>query len=317
MRRNPDSAGPLLRRVLAAALAGLAVVFRPAWAGVSTPYGEIVVDNVPIGEEINMRQLASIAYRARNTGSVPVRMLLSVVGQDAGEYVKPGYEKIPALSWIRLGESEFQLAPGQEAVTDVYIAIPKDPAHLGRKYQAYIWARAIPLEEGSLSVVSGVKSRILLNVSRTPLTTAQRAQVKELKASLSFQLMPDKITVGPVALGQKVDLKQAFKKSLKLINPNDSGLKFKVAVVRRASTYIVLPEGWEDPPDLSWLKVEPGELSVEGDSIEELRLALTLPRDEAWRERKFIFVVEAVLQEFDVPVTYHARVFVETEGAAR
>ncbi|HAH31429.1 MAG TPA: hypothetical protein DCL44_03840, partial [Elusimicrobia bacterium] len=288
---------------------------RSVWGGISTPYGEIVLDNVPVGEKLNMRELTSVAYRARNTSDFPVRMVFMVVGRDEGEQVKKGYEKIPDLAWISLAENEFQLAPGQEAVSDVYISIPNKPEHLGKKYQVYIWACGYPAgDEKNLQLVAGVKSRILLNIAPTPLTQAQRRKVDDLKASLSFQLIPDKILLKEIPLGKKVEVKGVFKKSFKVINPNDQELRLKNEVVERIHTNLSLPGGWEDPPAQNhYLDITPKEILVPANSIEEIQLTLQFPENKELKGKKYLFTIATTLQDFDVPVTFNGRVFAEIQ----
>ncbi len=285
-------------------------------AGVRTPIGEVTLDNVPIGEEINMRELSNTPYRVMNTSDKPVILRMAIVGQDPGEYVKAGYEKIPDLGWIRLDKTEFRLAPGEEGITDVFINIPKDEKYLSKKYQAYIWAQSYPLEEEpGINVLTGVKSRVLLNISPVPFTRTERKKIEELKASLGFQLMPDHIEAEDVKLGKKLKLKKIANKIFKLVNPNDEDLTFSLSVAERGQAFLKLPDGWEDPPkDNTYLTIEPPELIVKGNSIEELKLTLQIPKADENKGKKWLFVIKILLKNTEVPVTYLGRIFVTTKA---
>lgn len=304
-----------LEKTLLAAAAVLAWGHPSLWAGLRTPMGEVVLDNIPIGEEINLREISNIPYKVVNTGNSPIRLQLGVSGRDPGEYVKPGYEKIPDTGWIRLTRNEFRLAPGEEALSDIILQIPKEDIHLGKKYQVYVWAASLPVDEASgVQIGAGLKSRLLINVAPNPLTRAQRKKVQELQASLGFQMLPDRIELSGVDLGKAINVKKSFKKSFKLINPNDQTLKFKIRAIPRRQTYIQLPGGWEDPPDTAGqVRTEPEEISLEGNSISEIKVHLKLPDEKQFRGKKFLYVIKAEIENYEVPVAYNGRLFIETK----
>jgi len=147
-------------RVIGSFLLLLLTVIGGYAGGLSTPYGEIVVENIPPGEVVSITGIAGKPFTVRNTSDMTVHLKIEVVIPQPSE-LKPGYNPLPDVSWIKLEKSEFDLSPGQEAVSQVSLLIPPKGKYYGKKYQVYLWSHTIPQETG-MSLALGLKSRFLL-----------------------------------------------------------------------------------------------------------------------------------------------------------
>lgn len=277
--------------------------------GIASPFGEVVVKNAPVGVEINLRNYAGIPYRVINTSltSEPVEILLL---NGATSQLREGYEPIPDPAWVRLGKSEFDLGPGGEGVTDVFISIPKEQKYLNKKYQVMLWARTRAQAGGRL-FGTGVQSRLLIQTAGDFRTPEQVKKASELVASLEFYFKPAEIKLADFPLGREVHLKKAFGKSFKIVNFHDRAIKILLRNLDPSRSYAMLPEGFKVAP-LDWIRLEQGELNVEPDSIGEVNFFVQIPDLPEHRGRKYYFIIEGVLQGYEVPLSAYGRVALET-----
>ena len=147
-----------MKRIL---LVFLAVFFfvQPAFAGgLSTTFGEVLVENLPLGRDFSMEKEANVPLIITNTSSNKVRLRIDVLLPQESE-LKEGFEAIPDIKWIGLKQKEFLVKPNQSAKTDVIISIPYDEAYLGKRYQVYIWSHTV-----GRAIGVGLKSKLLFTI---------------------------------------------------------------------------------------------------------------------------------------------------------
>jgi len=138
------------------------VIVLPIFCGgLSTPYGEIKVENIVPGETVSITGIANKPFTVKNNSDYPVRLKIDVVIPQETE-LKPGYVAVPDVSWIKLEKDTFDLASGEEASTQVILNVPNKKKFYGKKYQVYLWSRTVPSESG-MSIAVGLKSRFLLD----------------------------------------------------------------------------------------------------------------------------------------------------------
>lgn len=293
-----------MRRILMVA-AVLALVSTARAAGLRTPFGDVVVRNLKIGQTYSLYKLVNLPLRLVNTGDEEVDLAIETINVAPPKY-QAGYEQIPSLDWVRIAQSSFTLAPNREAATDVIITIPNDPALLGRRFEAHIWSHTHSLN-GSVAV--GIESRLMLHVDSTPPTEEElkKKYVDERVANLDFTVLPSENDLGPIALDKTIDLRKERKVSIKLINPNDRPLNFRVRSIPVWESLIVPPAGYEAAFNPQWLKPESGVVKVDGNSIVETSMKLNIPDEPRVRGKKFLFIVSIELLEQKIPTHIYYR----------
>lgn len=284
----------------------------PAFAvAIRTTMGEVKLDNFPLGEEINVRELSNQYYKVMHTGGSPHNIEL-LVGPCS---LKEGYDPIPNAQWIRLSNTYTLLTVGEEMVSDIMISIPAEEAHLNKHYQACLTARAQPAQpDESAQVRIGVSltTRILIDTAVNFLTRGQRKRIQEIRSTLGFRMAPDSLEVLEVPLGQKVELKTLTKRSFKLINPNDEDLPFKFTKINPVWAYVQTPAGYETlPPETSYVVIEPTETVVAASTIEEVKIYFNFPNDKTLAGKKYFLAFQAQYQHPEVPVSYTAKLLVK------
>jgi hypothetical protein len=141
----------------------LACVFfaQPAFAGgLSTPFGEVLVENLPIGRDYSLEKEAKTPLVVNNTSGIAVSLKIEILTPQESE-LKEGFQPIPDVSWVKLSQTEFVVEPGEAAKTDVIISIPDKEKYRGGKYQVFIWSHTV-----GRAVGVGLKSKLLFTVEQ-------------------------------------------------------------------------------------------------------------------------------------------------------
>lgn len=128
--------------------------------GLSTNFGEVLVENLALNKSYSMERDAKTPLIITNTSDQKINLKMEVLSPQEGE-LKEGFEPIPDIEWIQLKQKEFVLKSGKSAKTDVIISIPDDKKHLGKKYQVYIWSHTV-----GRAIGVGLKSKLLLTISK-------------------------------------------------------------------------------------------------------------------------------------------------------
>jgi|CXWL01.1.fsa_nt_gi hypothetical protein len=299
---------------LIAIIVSLLTAASASAAGMRTKFGEVVVSGVKIGQTYSLKELVNLPYSVVNTGADEVDLILDVIAVSS-DTLKIGYESVTSTSWVTLNERLFTVAANREVSTDLTIAIPNDTALLGRRFQSDIWAHTRS-SRGMFAV--GMRSRLLIHVDSTPPTEEEmkRKFVKKNLPALDFTLLPTYGKADGVPLGRKIDLRKEHKVGVKIINPNETALNFRLRSIPNWESLLKAPEGYEDAYNPQWLAPAGDIVKVEGNSISETGLFLNIPDNPMHRGKKFFFSVSVEILEAEIPMRVYYRLFVHTAGGA-
>jgi hypothetical protein len=281
---------------------------NPAVAGgLRTPLGEVVIRRLKIGQTYSMYKLLNLPLRVVNIGGETTEINIETVRASS---LVAGYEPIPSLDWVRVEKGTFTLAANREAVSDLIIAIPNDTKLLGRRFQADIWTHSVDHR----ALLVGLKSRILMHIDSTP-PSEEELKKKFVDASLAdldFTISPMNAEASDVAVGRTVDLRKEHKLVIKIVNPNDRILNFRVRSIPIGESMILAPAGYVGARDPSWLQPEKDVVKIEGSSISSLGLKLSLPDEPGLRGQNLYFVVAFEVLEQQIPTRVYYRLMVRT-----
>jgi hypothetical protein len=282
-------------------------------AGMRTKFGEVVVQGLKIGQTYSLKDLVNLPYSVVNTGDEEVEILVSTLTPRADE-LKSGYAATPSSgSWVTLAQQRFVAAPQTEVASDITIAIPNDPALLGRRFQADIWARTRS-PRGMLA--AGMRSRLLIHVDSVPPTEDELKKkfTGRRLANLDFTLLPTHGTAQDVPLGVKLDLRKERKLGVKIINPNEQALHFRIRSIPNWESLLGRPEGFEDAYDARWVKPAQDVVEVGPNSIVETALLLEIPDMPETRNKKFFFSIGVEVLEAEIATSVYYKLYVHTAG---
>ena len=280
-------------------------------AGLRTKFGEVLVKGLKIGQTYSLDKLLSLPYRVVNTGNKTVTLQVDVIAISS-EAARKGYEPIPDLNWVKLDQHTFDVQPNHEAVTDIIISIPNDPKLLGRRFEADIWART-KSKVGAFAV--GMESRLLIQVASTPPTEKELKEkfVNQKLANLDFTLFPTVGIATDVPMGVDFNLWKERKIGIKIVNPNDQALHFRIRSIPNFEALLNMPNGFEEPPTPNWVKPEEGVVVIPGNSIKETALIINIPDDPRYRGKSYLFPISTEILEQQIPARVFYQLLVTTQ----
>jgi hypothetical protein len=272
--------------------------------GLRTKFGQVTVRGLKIGQEYSLNNLLNLPLRILNTGDLPEDIRIDLNPQkNAGT---PGYEPIPDVSWVTLDQHDFTVEGHHEAVTDIHIKIPNDPKLLGRRFEAHIWSRTVPKHHSMYG--AGLGSVLLFEVSSVPPTEDElkAKYVDKHLANMDFTLFPTEGNVEDVPVGEDFNLKKERKVSIKLVNPNDAKLTFKIRAIPFWESLLTPPDGYDVPPQYTWVRPSTDTVSIEPDSIKDTALFANIPNNDDFKGKAYVFVlsVEVLEQEISARIFY-------------
>lgn len=275
------------RAALAVLLAAACAAAGTAWAriGLSSQFIDAVLGNLKPGRSYNIRELKGVPYTVKNRGDSPVDVLVDVVIPPKG-YREP-YEPIPDPTWVQVRPARFRLGAGEAGYSDLIITLPEDDSLKDRHFVAQVWART--WDTGMLA--AGVKSDIRFSVGKTPETLEEEKRRKAM-VDLDYDFYPASLYVRKAAVGL-YDVKAGEKRSFKITNRAEKPLELVIKPIPWQSYTMTLPSGYEQIGGLSWVRFEPDRITVDPDTVKEVKVMLDVPKE--LKGRKVAFLVQLSL----------------------
>lgn len=149
-----------MKKLILGFLIGLCSIQAAFAGGLNTTFGEVSVENLPLGKTYSLEKQAKTPLIINNTSKQKVKLKIEVLLPQKSE-LKEGFMPVPDINWIELKEKQFVVEPNQSAKTDVFISVPDDKQYLGKKYQVFIWSHTV-----GRAIGVGLKSKLLLTVEQ-------------------------------------------------------------------------------------------------------------------------------------------------------
>jgi len=255
--------------------------------GLRTHWGEVAIRNLKIGQPYNIREMNNLPLVIFNTGDEVIDLKIEVLKPEANE-LKEGFEAIPDVSWVKIGQDLFTVEPNGKASTDVIISIPDDEQYLGKKYQAWIWSHTV----GKGMVASGLQSRILLTVASAEEDSSQKGVGdKGLGGNSDFSVLPYETYVQDAKVGRVCEVEDLTGVTLRVVNPNNKEYAYKIESIRVEDSLLKLKEGYEDCPNPSFLIFSELEFVVPAKGTKEIKMHLAFPNEKEYIGKKYMFVI--------------------------
>lgn len=298
--------------VLAAFLPGIAQA-----AGLATGVGEVKLHNLQPGRTYSMEQLAHFPYSVSNLSRTGEEMDIVLRVKDPGGTLKPGYEPLPDLSWVKVDRTSWRNVPAQQGVrTDVKITIPKDERLRGRAFQFNIEA-AGNLSRRPEAPAGGVHGGYIdvVLISRFLLTIAERKTDVPGTTGRAYpiDIQPPSIFFGKVELGRVYDIAERGQ-AFSLINPreNKRPLRIRLEVLNAPQAESGVLQGFPDIPDPRYLLLEKTEYFLEAGESVPIGLTLFFPKRQEFARKNYMFVLHAETVDSPIPFGVHVRLYVST-----
>ncbi|HBT60295.1 MAG TPA: hypothetical protein DEB40_00940 [Elusimicrobia bacterium] len=274
--------------------------------GLSTSFGEVLVENLQIGQAYNTQELIGLPLRIRNTTPQSVEIEMHPRRPSLKE-VKGGYEPIADLAWIRLEKTSQTVAAGQEAVSNVFLNIPRDKKLMGRRFDVRLESYTKPPLKGGTALSVGISSRLIFTISSV------EGPPPGTKAAKVFTVQPPELFLSGVKVGEKINSGTAFGKSLRLINPNDFQCSYSVRSISIAKSQTKVRLGFEEAPDAGFLNVDEADFDVPPHGEKNVYLVVDFPPEARYRGKNYMFLLETRQRTGTPSIQVYNRVYVFTE----
>src|SRR6185503_5788366 len=183
---------------------GLLSLAQPVFAGgLSCSVGEVVIENLKIGQRYSLKTLANLPLTLTNTSDHAVRVAIQPMVPDSSE-LRQGAEALPSVSWASAKPDTLEFAPKEMKSAELILEIPDDESLFGRKFQAMFWSHTLP-RAGEL-LAYGLKSRVIFTID----TSREDEGVKH-EGDLSLTLQPSQIDIRRATAGKVYRLEDAAK----------------------------------------------------------------------------------------------------------
>jgi len=296
-RRKPEPFCGLLCALL------LALLSSPApCAGLSTTFVKPIIRGIKIGQSYNITKKNNLPLAIVNKGDREMKVSVEPVFPQQSALSK-GYEPIPDLSWVKVGENLLTIAPKAIASTDVIIRIPYDPKYAGKNYEVMIWSKGAA---GMIGV--GLKSRILINIS-------EEIPPEPEDPALALSLLPRSHLLQDIPVGTTY----SSPISIKLENRSRKAHTYILSACKPAAIGENWPEGYSEIPDAGWIRFEQAELKVGPTAAVRTKMYILIPPDakyvnQHWVARLALWDLSA--DKKPVNLLLHPQYFIETNSKA-
>ena len=291
---------------------------RSVWAiGLTMRFVDVTLENIQPGESFNLRVSRNLPLVVQNpdAGGGGVDIQIESLIPTAKE-TKEGYEPIPDPTWLKIVPDRYHLGPKASASSDMIVVIPNDPKLIGHHYEAIIWAHTTVsnrLDNNGIVFQTGLRSRFRMSIGTAGPAALQREKLLKKLASINvnFAVAPESLFVRDFPLGKWVDLKAERKASFKIINQADESVELRLTPV--PSDPNINPQaGYENAPDPTWVKVQPHDIKVPGNSIKEVKLRLMVPDKPEHRGKRYMFLIRTTLSDEALPLDYNNMLYIST-----
>ncbi len=274
--------------------------------GLRTQLGEVVIENLQIGQIYNLADLVNLTLRVTNTAEYAVGLRMDLLIPDDVE-LKHEAEPIPDLSWITLSCDSFSLASGQEAVSEIAIAIPGEEQYLGKRYQFSIWSHTVPDSEGGMFLATGLKSRIIFTTDTVRADLPSGLEMPSGNAA--FGVLPTELDLYQVPVGTRYDIRMNTGTALLIKNPTDDELRLKLYSRTVGGSLASLEPGWEDTPDAGYLTFDANEVRIPPRAERAINPYLLVPEEARLQGKKLMFLIHVCDETRQVITGVYVRVF--------
>lgn len=271
-------------------------------------FGEVVMENLRLGETYNTREMVNLPLMITNYSEEKLTVILTVK-KPQPEQLREGYEPIPDTDWIELSIDRMEIEPGGSGASDVIIHVPSDEHYARRKYHVVI--ESIGKGEGNIAL--GLSHRLLFTIASSQVQVKEDKRKKKLLANLNYTVLPPKITLYAFKLGKKQDLAEVTGKTFKIINPNDEDYHYRLTSIRTEGSKVTSLSGYEDCPDPSFLTFSESEVDIPANTVKVIKVFLNIPDKKEYRGKKYNFLISTRLVGQAIRVAHYNRVYVITE----
>ncbi len=288
----------------------LSIICSTSFAGgLSTPLGEVVIENLQLGQSYNLTQLAGLKLLVTNTSEEAVNLQVDIMSPGEGE-LKYEAVSIPETDWVRVTQNQFELETKGTAATDIMLSIPNDLKYLGQKFQVMIWSHTMPGQDGGMFLAFGLKSRIIFSIANEVVTEP----INELSGGRAMlQVSPSNIHASYLNLGQEIDLSEQIGEMVIITNTGSETAVGSLTSRAISTSLVELDANYDEPPSGSVLSFSDNRFELLPGESKEVRMYLELPENCDCQGGNYMFIIHASTENTEVVTGAYSRLYVAVE----
>lgn len=268
--------------------------------GISFGPGEIIYNNLQIGESYDFGKLSNVKFEVKNNCEKSIGIKIIKYAPSKGS-VKKGYEPIPDLSWVKVyPDSHKKIRPGKKKKASIIITIPNKKKYLGKKYQVMLQAR---IDSKSFMGV-GVNSRVLFSVNKKKI----KGKTKKLIKPARFKVTPEKIHIDNL----KFNSKSTYGK-IKVKNLSGRKLDIEMVLLSEKQCSRKFRPGYKEFPGINQSEPTKHHFLMKPGETKEGSVRLKVGKQKKYKHNKYQLFINVRTRNEEITEEFYIPVFIEIE----
>lgn len=277
----------------------------------STKFTDIILSGLKPGMVYSLKKEKNVTYKVLNESDEAEDVEVVVEIPNSWQ-MKPGYEPIPDVSWVKLNPTDYHLKPGESTDSDIILVIPDDEKYANRHFQAMLVTQSIPKPQkvSGVAISFAIAHRIRFSTGPRPETVMEEHRKRVLEA-LKLELSPLSLFLPELSVGEKVILDGDDFSTVQIVNRARENYKIEFQLAREPRSYGLTGDYVPIPEEIE-VKFKKKKMRSKKRSISEIIIELKIPDKEEFYGKSFAFVVIGQIKGLDFPVELFSRVYFKT-----
>jgi hypothetical protein len=294
--RVPFPVGRLLATIVALTLPQTGIA-----GGLRCSLGEVVIENLKIGQRYSLDTLANLPLSLTNTSKHPVRVAIVHMIPDSSE-LRQGAEPIPGLGWASATPETLDLAPNETKAAQIVFNIPDDESLFGRRFQAMFWSHTLPRAGDMLAY--GLKSRVIFSIDRERENEGVRPE-----GNLSLTLLPAQGEIDRLTPGRTYRLEEALREPLKIRNTSDRAVQVELRALSLGEAGMRAEAGCADLLNSGKVQLTPSSFPLAPGEERTVEGTLSLEKGARPKGKDLMCVISAAVTDQAVKTQIYSRIY--------
>ncbi|OGV96121.1 hypothetical protein A2W24_01895 [Microgenomates group bacterium RBG_16_45_19] len=304
MQYNPNGQR-LMAHICLAIILGVSLANPPEIlaGGLRCSVGEVVVENLKIGNTYSLKTLANLPLSITNTGSEPVTVRVEPVVPASTE-TKQGAEPLPAPSWAKAVPDSFELYPQESKSVEMILTIPEEEAYFGRKFQVNFWSHTLPKANQFLAY--GLSSRVIFTIDRVREDPNSRPT-----GDLSFSIIPGEVKLRNPSPGVVYQLEKLLDRPLVIRNTSSKKLMVELKLLGLQESVAYAPEGYSDLWASADVNLSPSILYLEPGEEKQISGTIRFDKKAKFSNKNYLGIICAAVTDQEVKTRIYSRIYAD------
>jgi hypothetical protein len=295
-------------RGLPAGLLVLSIISLPicTWAGgLSCSVGEVVINNLKIGQTYSLQALANLPLVVTNTSDQPVHILVDALVPDSSELRRQACP-IPDAAWATAAPDSFDLGSRETKAVEMLLRIPDDESLFGKTFQVTFWSHT--LAQAGDMLAYGLNTRVIFSIDKVRETSGMVPS-----GELSLSLTPATMTLDGIVPGREYRLEELLHQPLVVRNTSGQSLSIELRTLNSQQSAIDMMPGYADLLEAAKVNLSPSRLTLKPGEQTTVTGTVLFSKQARSAGKKYMCVVSAEVMDLPVKTQIYSRIYAHIE----